>query len=224
MRSVLCSLVFSAGLPCSYAATLSGNFVPLPSGSAINLSAEGTLDWAHWGLTSPTDFNHLASTNQIIGDYILIGSQFTAQANSFPNACSWTNGTPVASATGTTTAVYVTGLSNGFQVVIGAGTSPRRLRLYLGALVGRAELEASLSDASAASYVDDSLDSSALTNGVYLLDYAAGSAGQTLAVKFTLLTAHDAGSAATVLQAATLAPIPNVTPLVSLTSPTNEAN
>ena len=63
---------------------------------------------------------------EIIGNYSLIGSQFASQANSYPNACSWTNGTPVASASGATTAVYVTGLSHGFQIVVGAGTSPRR--------------------------------------------------------------------------------------------------
>ena len=150
MKAVVCAVIFTAGVADSYAAALSGSFVPLAPSSAVNLSAEGTLDWAHWGLTSPADFNHLAGTNQIISNYNVLGSQFAAWANSFPNACSWTNGAPVASASGTTTAVYVTGLSNGFQIVAGAGTSLRRLRLYLGALAGRARLNASLSDGSAA--------------------------------------------------------------------------
>src|ERR1051326_49756 len=172
MKSCVCLLMCATGLTSSYAATLIGSFVPLPSATNIDLSAEGTLDWAHWGLMSPTDFNHLNSTNQFIGDYALIGSQFASQANSYPNACSWTNGTPVASASSTTTAVYVTGVSNGFQIVVGADTSTRRLRLYLGALAGQAQFEASLSSGGAASYLDTSLDSSGLTNGFYVLDYA----------------------------------------------------
>jgi hypothetical protein len=201
-----------------------GSFVPLAAATNIDLSAEGTLDWAHWGLTSPTDFNHLNTTNQFIGEYTLIGSQFASQANSYPNGCSWTNGTPVANASGTTTAAYVTGVSNGFQIVVGADSSTRRLRLYLGALAGQAQFEAWLSSGGAASYLDTSLDSSGLTNGVYIVDFAGAATGQTLTVNFTLKTAYDPGSAAAVLQAADLAIKANLPPIVAFTDPTNEAN
>jgi hypothetical protein len=224
MKSYLIMLVCMTGLTNSFAATLIGSFVPLPVATSVNVSAEGTLDWTHWGLTSPTDFNHLAGTNQIIDNYTLIGSQFPAQANSYPNACSWTNGTPVATASATTTAVYVTGLSNGFQIVVGVGTSPRRLRLYVGALSGQAQFEASLSNGGAASYFDSSLDSTGLTNGVYVLDYSGSGAGQTLTVNLTLKAAYDPGNAAIVLQAATLAIPSNIPPVVAITGPTNEAN
>jgi hypothetical protein len=224
MKSYVCMFVCITILTHSSAATLIGSFVPLPAATNIDLSAEGSLDWAHWGLTSPTDFNHLNSTNQFIGDYALIGSQFPSQANSYPNGCSWTNGTPVANASGTTTAVYVIGVSNGFQIVVAADASTRRLRLYLGALAGQAQFEASLSSGGAASYLDTSLDSSGLTNGVYVVDFAGTASGQAVTVNFTLKTAYDPGSAAAVLQAATLAMTPNLPPIVDITDPTNEVN
>jgi hypothetical protein len=32
----------------------------LPAGANVNLTPEGSIDWAHWGLTDPDDFNHKA--------------------------------------------------------------------------------------------------------------------------------------------------------------------
>src|SRR5438477_5376063 len=113
--AILFFMLFVSALTVT-ATQLTGSFAPLPSGSNVNLSAEGTLDWAHWGLTSATDFNHLATTNHYISNYSLVGSVFPAAANSFPSACSWTNGTPIATASSTATAIYVTGVSNGFQL------------------------------------------------------------------------------------------------------------
>ena len=127
MRFAKLLLLFSSALSCCNAAQLNGSFVSLPSPSSVDLSVEGSLDWAHWGFTSPTDFNHLDATNQFINNFLVIGSEFPARANSLPLGCSWTNGTPVAAATDTTTGVYVTGLSNGFQLTVSASTSPRRL-------------------------------------------------------------------------------------------------
>src|SRR5207245_1767776 len=41
--------------------------------NAIDLAAEGSADWAHWGLFSDTSFDHKAGVTQQINDYSLIG-------------------------------------------------------------------------------------------------------------------------------------------------------
>ena len=62
----------------------------------INLTAEGTSDWADWGLNLPTDFNHKAGVTSKIGDYSPVGAplldyyQFGNNAQGF----TWTDGTP----------------------------------------------------------------------------------------------------------------------------------
>ena len=52
---VLYSLLTFASL--GSAATLSGTFYD-PGSDIINLSAEGTLDWGHWGLVTEWTYNH----------------------------------------------------------------------------------------------------------------------------------------------------------------------
>jgi hypothetical protein len=39
------------------AGTLSGSFSPIASGSNVNLSAVGKLDWVHWGLHTEASVN-----------------------------------------------------------------------------------------------------------------------------------------------------------------------
>ena len=66
-------------------------------------------------------------------------------------------------------------------------------------------MEASLSDGSAPAYADTSISNSGGTsNGVYTLNYQAGSAGQTLTVKWTANTTFSQWGNVTI-QAATLA-------------------
>src|SRR6185503_2945853 len=89
-------------------------------------------------------------------------------------AFSWTNGTPTLTANNSTTGIYASGGDNGFQFIMPADMTLRRLRLYVGLYGARGRLEASLSDFSAAPFIEDSLVS-AFGNGyrVYTLYYAA---------------------------------------------------
>jgi hypothetical protein len=43
------------------AGTLIGSQSSAPA--SVNLTAEGTLDWGHWGLAAQNDFNHKSSAN-----------------------------------------------------------------------------------------------------------------------------------------------------------------
>ena len=115
----------------------------------------------------------------------------------------WTNGSPTATATNTTTGIFVAGQNNGFRLTLPADTNLRTLKVYVGAWHTQGRMVAHLSDGSAVDYVDTSLANTASPTsvGVYTLAYRAASAGQTLTVTFT----QDlSGGGNVTLQAATL--------------------
>ncbi len=182
---------------------LSGSMAPAPA--SVNLTAEGTMDWAHWGLSSPASFDHKAGVTSAISNYTLAGSAAAQRQTASPTSYSWTGGTPTASATGTATGVYVLGLGNGFRLTLPADTTKRTLKLYLGVWDAQGRLDATLSDGSATAVSDTTLiNQTSTSNGVYTLNYQAGSAGQTLTVKWTMLASYNSYGNIT-LQAGTLA-------------------
>jgi hypothetical protein len=185
----------------------------------VNLTTEGAVDWSHWGLSTATSFNHKNNVTQQISNYSAIGSGTIQRYANNPNTYSWSDGTPTATATNTATGVYVIGLNNGFQLTVPADTTQRTLKLYVGLWAAGGKLEATLSDNSAASYIDTSLvNSTATSNRVYSLTYQAASSGQTLTVKWTVNQIFNQWSNVT-LQAATLvvsgSPPPNQSPIVN---------
>jgi hypothetical protein len=56
------------------AGALSGAHTVLASASTINLTTEGVIDWAHWGLGDPTAVNHKAGIASQISDFTVIGA------------------------------------------------------------------------------------------------------------------------------------------------------
>jgi hypothetical protein len=201
-----------------HAAALSGTYEVLASASTVNLTAEGTIDWAHWGRTSVNDFNHRAGVPQQITNYTTIGTDVVVlQFGDNFTGYSWTNGTPTARATRSTSGIYISGEGNGFEVTVPADTTVKILKLYVGAYAATMHLEASLSDNSATPYVDDSFSNpSDGPNRAYVLSFAAASAGQTLTVRFTVGADLDGGNVT--LQAAALR---EGAPLLELIKPTN---
>ena len=108
-----------------------------------------------------------------------------------------------ASATNTTTGLYISGQNNGFRIVVPAGTTTNTLRVYVGAWHAQGRMVAHLSDGSAADYVDTSLNTSTVYGtavGVYTLSYHAATNGQTLTLTFT----QDTAAGNVTLQAASL--------------------
>ncbi|HEU0009956.1 MAG TPA: Ig-like domain-containing protein [Verrucomicrobiae bacterium] len=208
------------------AAMLEVNLTPLPDGAVVNLSTEGPLDWVHWGLAAPLDLNRHSGITPVIPNIAVIGTAPVEFTNGLAAGFTWTNGTPTLEASNVTGFVFARGLSNGFALALAADTQPRRLRVYLGAIAAQGRFEASLSDSSAPSYTDNSLDSGIeVLNGYYTLDFAAGTTGQTLRVTFTMSADPVPALASVFLQAATLSSAPpNLPPIVALTCPTNLAN
>jgi hypothetical protein len=206
--------------------SLSGTLSAVPAN--VNLSSEGTADWAHWGLTSATSFNRKNNATQQISNYTQIGTitplRYTNNASSY----TWTGGTPTASASGTTTGVYVYTVGNGFQITVPADTAPRTLKIYAGVWAAGGYFEATLSDGSASPFTDTSIISTGVQNGVYALNYRAASAGQSLTVRWLVNSStHPVGNVT--LQAATLTvnsaptPTPTATPTATPTPTPNQS-
>ncbi|HXG68502.1 MAG TPA: Ig-like domain-containing protein [Blastocatellia bacterium] len=203
-------------------ASLSGNVAVLSAGSMVDLTAEGAIDWAHWGLNSVNSFDHKAGASQPISNYSPVGTQLAQRLTDSPAAFSWTDGTPTLSIAGTTTGISVSSTNNGFQISVPADTNLKTLRLYVGVGFARGRLEATLSDNSAPAYLDASLvNSTGVTNGVYTISFKAGSSGQMLTVKYTVSFDYSVPNGNVSLASATL--FSGYPPIVSITSPVNGA-
>jgi hypothetical protein len=184
-----------------FGGSLSGAFAtPQPS---IQLTTEGTADWAHWGLNAASDFNHKNNVTPQISNFTQIGSTAANRYANNPIAYSWSDGTPTVSAASSTTGLYISGQGNGYRFTVPASTTPRSLRVYVGVWRAQGTLLAHLSDNSAPDYSDSSINVSVGTaSGVYTLTYVAASNNQTLTVTFIQANATVGN---VTLQAATLA-------------------
>jgi hypothetical protein len=181
----------------------------------VNLTTEGTADWAHWGLTTTNSFNHKAGVGQSISQVSVLGSQPVMRYTNNYTHYSWSDGTPVAAANDTPSGVFIIGQNSGFALSAPADTTPRQLKLYLGGYGVQANFQAWLSDFSAPAYTDTSV-SNVYDDAyaVYTLDYAAASAGQSLIVQYRVDTLFDGDFGNVTLQAATLTGPPAPPPLV----------
>lgn len=178
---------------------LQGGFQSITdSGTVVNLTAEGTLDWANWGHEAGGDFNH-KEVGGLAVDQISnwtafnIGSAFL-EWDGFQGLLfgySWTNGTPLASVSTTgfsPEANWINfngSLGSGFQFTVPADTTRRVLRVYAGSHNCTVRIRGTLSDGSAADLVNESLDDAVSGDDEYgyvTMYYAAGAANQTLTV------------------------------------------
>lgn len=171
--------------------------------ASVNLTSEGTIDWANWGCNSATDFNHKSGVTQQISNYNLLGGGVASQAIDCWTKFSWTDSTPTASFTDNIKMMFVSDAGKGWQITVPAGTTQRTLRVYTSAWKARSKFEVSLSDGSAAAYVDYIDNSGASTYKTYTIVFKAASSSQTLTVKHTVESVYTGGGNLT-LQSATL--------------------
>jgi hypothetical protein len=172
--------------------SLTATFAFTPAG-VVNLTNEGTIDWAHWGRNSATAYDRKAGVTQRITNVTKIGAGELGWFADNPTGYSWTGGTPTASVTNTTTGILTnTAVGNGFEMTVPADRTLRTLRLYLGVWNSQGRLEATLSDGSAPQLIDTTLNKNggAASHGVYEIKYKAGSIGQRLTVRFTIQTLY----------------------------------
>lgn len=181
-------------------ATINGKVEDLPG--SVNLTTEGVLDWAHWGLTDTASFNHKAGVVQQIPNFSTVGAVTpVVVAGNLVNFV-WTDGAPTAATAATANAVYIKGQGNGFTLTVPASLTQRTLKVYVSALDAKGKLEATLSGASApyTGYIDSQ---AALKYGVFTIDFKAAAVGQSLTIKYTVDNAYDINTGVS-LQAITL--------------------
>ena len=176
--------------------SLSASITSAPSSN--NLTADGTADWAHWALDSASTVNRKAGVTTQISNITTLGAAGSRFVGGSARAeYSWTDGTPTGT-TSTRAGLYYQGIGNGFEFTVPADTTAKRLKVHLGGWKARGEIELTLSDGSAP-FVTTVEDLSTAFDRTLTVDFQTASPGQTLTVRYTLLT----GSNIT-LQAATL--------------------
>jgi len=179
----------------------------MPPPVTIDLTSEGSEDWAHWGLADASSFDQKAGVAQKISNFTALGTHAVQQYANNYTAFDWDDGTPTPSAFGTTTGVFVTGPTNGFELSVPADRTLRQLKLYVGGYGARGNFQAFLSDASAPAFTDTSLSNVfGDIYALYTLNYAAASGGQALTIRYRALVLFDIDFGNVALQSATLQP------------------
>ncbi len=192
------------------AGTLSGSITQIQLLN-VNLTTQGTTDWAVWGEGSSASLNpsdrklggvSISSLTDISQGNPLRGlGQFGIYAES---TFAWSNGSPTLSASNVTSGLQHDSnngpnhnlTAEGFSFTLPALTTLQEVTLYFTDNVGVAAFTASLSDNSAAGY---SQVFNAGTNsnypGILTLDFAANSLGQTLTITGTVSGGQSANVA-----------------------------
>jgi hypothetical protein len=167
----------------------------------VDLSAEGSRDWVHWGEQSTFSLER----DKNGGFAILEGSPTAPRFRHAlsPQKFSWQGGSPVDHSDGTPTGVRTCGKGNGFTISAPASKSSRTLRLYLGVLDGRGRLDAKLSTGGGTSSVGLEQHGGALQTAVFVLTYRAPKDG-TLKLNWVTEAAFNTNCGGVALQAATL--------------------
>jgi hypothetical protein len=168
---------------------------------SVDLTAEGTSDWVHWGL----DGTFSLERDKGGGFKILEG---TPTAPRFKHALSpqffrWTGGDPVDHSDGTTTGIRTCGSGNAFTISAPASATARTLRLYVGVIDAKGELSASLSAGSAKAARSIQQRDGTFRTLVYTVTYRAPAATR-INFKWNTVQSFGDGCGGVALQAATL--------------------
>jgi len=173
--------------------------------NSVDLTADGTADWTHWGLVTNTSFNYKSLVPRKISNFTKLGDQAVQRFGDNYAAFNWTDGTPILQAANSPTGIFTTGFTNGFMLTVPADTNSRTLRVYVGLYGAEGEFQTYLSDFSAPAYADTSLSSVfGKVPAVYTINYTAASPGQQLIVVYRATKSFDLTYGNVTLQAATL--------------------
>ena len=206
------------------AATLIGKFTPIPTGTVLDLTEEGTLDWVHWGLYTDSSLDRKAGVTPQIPDFTPIEVNGPFQYADNYNGYSWSDGFPTRHAENTPSGVWMYGNANGFELQFPADTTQKTLKLYVGTFGASGTFTATLSGSSL-SYTDSSISNNNNgPGGVYTLDVTADTPGQVLEIKYLVDRTFNSTGNVTLQAAALSAPGANNPPAVSISEPADGAN
>jgi hypothetical protein len=159
----------------------------------VNLSSVGLTDWIKWGRVATSSVDRKSGANVLNSTLTNIGGGSYFQYTSALSTYSWSGGTPTATASGVTGSLMTQASSAGpgFQLIVPADTTQRTLKFY-GTLYGvSARLTATLSDSSAAAFSDTITATTTAVPVVYTLTYKAGSASQSVTLKWEATAATE---------------------------------
>ena len=183
--------------PNAVSGVLSASVSSTPSN--VNLTSEGSGDWAHWGLSSATSVNRKSGVTSQISAMTALGSSGRRfQGGGSRASYNWTDGTPTGSAS-TTAGLYFQGAGNGFEFNVPADTTAKTLTVHLGGYQARGQIEVSLSDGTVPPYVATVEDLLNPFDRTLTINFQAASPGQTLTVRYSKLAGDNV-----TLQAVTL--------------------
>ncbi|MEU4622662.1 hypothetical protein AB0G04_22175 [Actinoplanes sp. NPDC023801] len=173
----------------------------VPVAATVDLDAEGTVDWVHWG-----EQGRFSLERDRGGDFtILEGTpgESRQRHTASPERFTWTGGEPMAASSGVTSGIRTCGAGNGFTLSAPATTGSHTLKLYVGVIEARGSLRLRLSTGGEA-YIDHFEgrgDSMATT--AYVVSYRASGTGK-ISIKWITDAAFDEDCGGVALQAATL--------------------
>ena len=185
-----------------------------PAPGQVDLTAEGTEDWVHWGQGDKNAVNRKATGGSKISAISEIGNGYRDATLGEGMSVKWSDGAPTAAVSDSHSGLWLNGVGHGYRFSAPADARERTLRVYVSGIEGAGcTLTAHLSDGSAPDYVSPTFDGN-LSNawsavpggfvGAYTLRYRAAGPGQTLVVTWTLATEPNRFLGQARLQAATL--------------------
>jgi len=176
------AILGETGTGTARAGSLSGAYTVLASASTINLTAEGLIDWAHWGYANATSFNHKTNTVSQISNFTLVGAGTVLWFNDNFTGYTWTNGTRRRAHPQHHRHLHRRE-GNGFEVSVPADTTVKTFKIYVAPTLADA-FRAVLSDGAPPLHRRVLQQSFGRTERIYTLNFAANSAGQSLTVRF----------------------------------------
>ncbi|MDP9052912.1 MAG: hypothetical protein M3N93_01205, partial [Acidobacteriota bacterium] len=149
--------------------------------ASVNLTAEGAVDWLHWGSEG---VNRKANVTPSLGG---LGASGTTQSyNSDPRQMSWSDGTPIAVSAQNSGGVQLSGAGQSFTISAPADMSTRTIVIHAGGWNSGGAFRAHISDGSVADFTDTTAVVSGQYDRNYTLTYRAASAGQSLTVSWSM--------------------------------------
>ena len=169
--------------------------------SIVNLTAEGTKDWVHWGEEGTFSLERDKNGGFAILEGTPTAPRFRHALS--PARFSWSGGDPVGRSDGTPTGIRTCGAGNAFTISAPAGTGTRVLRVYVGVLAARGRLDASHTAGRSTAGVTIEQRDGTFRSVVYTLTYRAPKAAR-INLRWATQQAFGDGCGGVALEAATL--------------------
>jgi hypothetical protein len=178
--------------------------------TAVDLEAEGTLGWIHWGTIEDDEDsrNEKATAKGAIPTFTLSGSTDYRTYEDNLTTFSWTNGSPTPAVGATRHGVYSKTGNPKFRLVRKAGVEPRRFVIYAGVNMCKGRFVVTLGDGPKMKSLSADLDNTGKAYGRFQIDYRTPDPTSDLVVTWELVTTYDPNNANVTLAAATLSPRP----------------